>query len=484
MTTLSESELRMLPHLLEAAEAMEMPFWIQNYGDPDPLLASVSDAETRRYLQMNYGPWDRMKGEEPFLSGVGVKPPGANFYPADITVEEFKAAASVNHDLKSPFTMVRRDAAGDIISIPYHSFFKRYVQSAAEALHRSAELADSSNFQKYLQLRAEALLSDDYRDSDMAWMALKDNTLDILVGPMEIEDRLFGIKTAYAASILVKDWESSRRIQRYVEMLPWFQESLPVPEAYKKEKPGMDAQIDVYGVIRFAGLDRRDMPVGVAWPADEVVQLHKGTRYLLLKDVMQAKFDGILNPISNMFIANEGRSLINFQADFHFIMFHEIAHGLGIKHTVKSGRPVRESLGELHYAIEEGKANLLSQLMAIRLYESGKFNKYDLLGLYATALVRALYNYDGPQSVMQLNYFKEAGAYSREPETGRYKVHQENMLAAVNSLAERLLRLQGDGDYEKAQAFLEQYSHPDQELTSDITRQERAKLPIGLVMMD
>lgn len=466
--------------LEEAAEAMDMPFWVQNYGDPEPLLASIPEADVRRYVRLNYGPWDRMYGDEPLISGVGDRPLGANFYPADMTTAEFEASAAVNPALKSSFTMVRRDENRQLRAIPYHEFFEEHVQIAAEKLRQAAEVAESEEMRKFLKLRAEALLTDEYRASDYAWMELKDNSIELLLGPMEIEDRLFGIKTAYSASILFKDKESSARLSRYRDMLPRFQESLPVPAVYKQEKPGLEADLAVYEVIRFAGLDARDVPVGIAWPDDEEIQLRKGLRSLLLKDVMRAKFEGIFTPLAQLLIAKEQRQYVHFGARFNMVMFHEFAHGLGIKETINGRGLVREALGELQHAVEEGKADLVGLFMALQLFRWGQLKEEELLALYVTSLVSQLYNSDGTQAVMHLNYFLERGAYSRDPRTGTYQVHAERMPVAIESLAEKLLRFQGEGDRAGVQAFMKRYGRPDESLKQDIARMDSAGLPLGL----
>ena len=482
LSRLSNSERKMLPLLEQAAQAMERPFWIQNYGDPEPLLASIPEEAARRYVRMNYGPWDRMYQDEPILSGISSRPAGANFYPAGMTREEFETAVAQSPNLKSPFTMVRRGAADRLVAIPYHTFFQEHVRLAAQKLRQAAKLAESRDLQNFINLRAEALLTDDYHASDLAWTELQDNTLDILIGPMEIEDRLLGIKTAYAASLLIKDWQSGSSLRQYTELLPRLQASLPVPVAYRQQEPGLKSDLNVYEVVRFAGNDAFAKPSGVAWPDDEEIQLSKGTRSLLLRNVMQAKFEALLMPLADLMIASDQRANVTPEADFSFIMFHELAHGLGVKHTLSDGRLVREALGELHHAVEEGKADLVGLFIATQLHHWGHLSEPKLRDLYVTALVRLLYNYDGPQSVTRLNYFKERGAYSRDPKTGTYRIHPERMRPAIESLAERLLRLQGDGDYKGAQVFLARYGQTDEDLQHDIERLEAAKLPLGILL--
>lgn len=482
LNRLSENERKILPLLLQAAEAMEIPYWFQEYGNPEPLLASISDEEVRKYVQINYGPWDRMHGNEPIISGVGERPLGANFYPSDITQEEFDSAAAKNSKMKSPFTIIRRNLDGNLAAIPYHKLFREYVVQASEALNQAAELADNPTLQKFLKLRADALLTDNYRASDFAWMDSQDNSLELLIGPMEIEDRLFGIKTAYTGTILIKDKEASNKLARYKDLLPRFQRSLPVPEQYKEEHPGLASAIQVYDALYFAGLDACSIPVGVAWPDDEEIQLQKGVRSLLLKNVMRAKFDAIFTPIADLLIAKDQRQHVHFDGRFKFVMLHELAHGLGVKYTIKGHQTVGEALGDLDHSIEEGKADLVGLFIAIQLNRLGELTDKDLADIYISSLVSLLYNSDARQSVVRMNFFKKIGAYSRDKHAGAYRIHTEKMPDAVELLTENLLHLQITGNYEKAREFMEEYGKQDDELKLDMERMDSAKIPLGIIL--
>ncbi|MGB0717429.1 MAG: hypothetical protein ACPGXK_16250, partial [Phycisphaerae bacterium] len=240
---LSEQDRAMLPILIDAAKHMNEAFWIQAYGDRRQLLAGMPDADTRTFAEINYGPWDRLEDNEPFIPGVGPKPKGANFYPPDMTVEEFEAACANAADggalLKSPYTVVRRNKAGELYAIPYHEFFSHQVKPAAAKLLEASLLSSDPGLQVYLQLRSRALLNDRYFTSDLAWMDMKKNTIDVVIGPIEnYEDSLFGYKTAYEAYVLVKDLAWSERLSYYAKLLPDLQRSLPVDDAYKQESPG------------------------------------------------------------------------------------------------------------------------------------------------------------------------------------------------------------------------------------------------------
>ena len=215
LSVLSERERQMIPLLIEAGQAMEEIFWVQAYGDKDALMASIDDPGLRRFAEINYGPWDRLDANAPFIEGVGDKPSGANLYPADMTEEELDTAAADNPALKDLYTMVRRDDAGNLTATPYHEFFSEQMQVAAAKLRQAALLADEGGLRRYLELRADALLSCDYQPSDLAWMDMKDNTIDVVIGPIETyEDQLVGAKAAAETYVLIKDQAWSQRLAR------------------------------------------------------------------------------------------------------------------------------------------------------------------------------------------------------------------------------------------------------------------------------
>src|SRR5690606_26865951 len=246
MSALSDREQHVLSLLIDAADEMNEIYWQQAYGSRDSLLSTITDDATRQYVMINYGPWDRIADNEPFIEGVGPKPPGANFYPVDMTQEEFeRAAAGANGDaLRSLYTIVRRGTDGSLEAVPYHVAFREPTERAAAKLREAATYADDPGLRRYLELRADALLSDDYRASDMAWLDMKDNTIDVIIGPIETyEDQLFGYKASHEGLVLVKDREWSERLSRYAAMLPALQQGLPVDAKYRAEQPGTDSDL-------------------------------------------------------------------------------------------------------------------------------------------------------------------------------------------------------------------------------------------------
>jgi hypothetical protein len=491
---LTEKERRMIPLLIEAAKVMDDLYWQQAYGDRASLLAKITDPDTRRFVEINYGPWDRLDDNKPFVSGVGVKPLGANFYPSDMTKSQFEAAVSASPDaakqLKSLYTLVTRPPGGGLVAVPYHEAFAAPLKVAAGKLREAARLADDPGLRKYLELRAQALTTDEYRASDMAWLDMKTNTVDVVIGPIETyEDRLFGYKAAYEAYVLVKDKEWSRRLARYAVLLPELQKGLPVTEAYKKEKPGSDSDLNVYDTLYYAGdSNAGGKTIAINLPNDEEVQLKKGARRLQLKNTMRAKFDKILVPIANLLIAEDQRSNVKFDAFFADTMFHEVAHGLGVKNTLTGKGTVREAMKDQASGLEEGKADVLGLYLIDKLIERGEYRDGQLMDNYATFLAGIFRSIrfgaseaHGIANLVRFNYFAKMGAFSRDDKTGRYRVNADKMRAAVDSLSAKIIQLQGDGDYDGAVRFVQENGTLSPALKTDIERIGSAGIPLDVV---
>ncbi len=492
LSQLTENQRKMIPLLIQACQQMDEVFWKEAFGDRDAFLSSITDLDLRRYAEINYGPWDRLEGDKPFIEGYGPKPPGANFYPSDLTKEEFETAAqgANGEALRSLYTLVHRDDSGGLTAVPYHQAFAQHHQRAAELLRAAARLAESDSLKRYLELRAQALLTDQYRPSDLAWMEMKDNTLDVVIGPIETyEDQLFGYKAAHEGYVLVKDQEWSQRLARYSQLLPDLQRGLPVPEEYKRETPGTDSDLNAYDVVYYAGdCNAGSKTIAINLPNDEEVQLQKGTRRLQLKNAMRAKFDQILVPIAEELIDADQQSHITFDAFFANTMFHEVAHGLGIKETINGRGPVRQALKEQASALEEGKADVLGLYMVSSLAKDGELGDADLQDNYTTFLASIFRSIrfgassaHGRANLVRFNFFKEKGAFSKDAHTGRYRVDYDHLGQAVNALSEKILRLQGDGDYEGVAALMQQYGQLDAELQADLDRLADAGIPVDIV---
>lgn len=491
---LSAGEREMIPLLIEACQAMDEIFWEEAYGDKGKLLAGITDPTLRHFAEINYGPWDRLRENAPFLPDMGEKPLGAGYYPEDMSKEEFEKAAAESPEraaaLKSQYTVVRRDASGKLVTVPFHVAFKPQVEHAARLLQKCADLAEDAGLRKYLRLRAEALLTDDYRPSDLAWMDMKTNGVDVVIGPIEnYEDKLFGYKTTHEGFVLIKDKAWSAELARFAKFLPDLQRQLPVPAAYKAESPGTDSDLNAYDVVYYAGdCNAGGKTIAINLPNDEQVQLQKGTRRLQLKNAMRAKFDRILVPIADRLIAQDQRPHIQFDAFFSNVMFHEVAHGLGIKRTLDGRGTVREALRDQAGAMEEGKADVLGLYMVTKLHGMGELGQGDLLDNYVTYLAGLFRSVrfggadaHGRANLAQFNFFKERGAFSRDSTTGTYRVDLPKMQAAMNAYTETVLRLQGDGDYAGVTAFLPKAGEMDPQLKQDLAGLAGADIPTDIV---
>ena len=493
LSGLSDSTRAMIPHLIAAGRAMEGAYWTQaNTAPRDSLLAGLSEP-ARRYVAVNAGPWDRLDGNAPFLPGVGAKPPGAGFYPADLTKDELLAAADLypERDLTGLYTLVRRE--GDqLVSVPYHRAFADAHGRAAAHLRAAADLAQDPGLERYLRLRADALLTDDYRPSDLAWMDMTSNPLDVVIGPIETyEDQLAGFKASHEAFVLVKDQEWSDRLAGYARLLPALQAGLPVPDAYKAETPGTDADLGAYDVVFVAGdANAGSKTIAINLPNDEQVQLEKGSRRLQLKNAMRAKFDRILEPIADVVLPQDQRALVTFDAFFGNTMFHEVAHGLGIKQTVTSGGTVREALQDRASAVEEGKADVLGLYMVQQLIERGEWSEATLAEhevTFVASIFRSIRfgasSAHGRANLVRFNFFVEQRAVVPEgtPDGDVWRVVPERMAPAVEALAARLLTLQGDGDYDAVDAFVRQYGRTAPALAASLDRIAAAGVPVDVV---
>ncbi len=487
LSALSRNQKAMLPHLIKAADIMDDLFWFEAYGDKAVFLEKITDPEERLAALTNYGPWDRLGGNAPFIEGVGAKPAGANYYPADMTKEEFEAADLENKT--SLYTFIRRDSTGNLIAVPYHEIFREEVNTAAFHLEKASELADNDMFRLYLHSRAQALLNDEYQASDMAWLDMKTNMIDMVVGPIEnYEDQLFGYKTAHEAYILIKDLEWSQRLEKYAAFLPELQEGLPVADGYKKEKPGRDVELNAYEVIYYAGdCNAGSKTIAINLPNDEEVQLKKGTRRLQLKNAMRAKFEKILIPIADELIDESQRQHITFDAFFSNTMFHEVAHGLGIKNTLNGKGTVREALKELYSALEEGKADILGLYMIQQLHKKGELDGdiKDYYVTFMTSIFRSVRfgasSAHGKANMIRFNFFKEAGAFSKDSQTGRYKVNFEALEAATEDLCDVILTIQGDGDYARCAKLVEELGGIGSDLQADLDILTEKGIPVDVI---
>lgn len=486
LSWLTESEKKIIPILIEVAKIMDDLFWLQSFGNKESLLSGITDPATRQFILINYGPWERLNNNKPFIEGFKEKPKGANFYPTDMTKEEFE---QLSDTLKtSPYSIIKRDENGKLVVIPYSIAYKEKLQIAANLMKKAAEISENPEMKEYLNLRAEALLTDSYQPSDFKWMDMKNSNIDFVVGPIEnYEDALFGIKTSFESFVLVKDVEWSQKLQKFTALLPKLQSELPVEPKYKSETPGTESDMNVYEAIYYAGdCNAGSKTIAINLPNDEEVQAKKGSRRLQLKNSMKAKFDYIMKPIADVLISPEQRKYVKFNAFFENVTFHEVAHGLGIKNTINGKGTVREALKEQYAALEERKADILGLYLVTKLYEMGELNSGELMDNYVTFLSGIFRSCrfgassaHGKANMMQFYFFEKSGAFTRSEE-GFYSVNFEKMKEAVTNSIQLILRVQGDGDYETAKELIKNDGYIKAQLKKDLDKVNSLSIPVDI----
>ncbi|UTP72473.1 Zn-dependent hydrolase [Alteromonas sp. LMIT006] len=484
---LSDNQKEMIGLLIDASEIMDDLFWQQAFGeDKEAFLAKLTDPRVKHFASINYGPWDRLNADKPFLAGYEAKSSGAQFYPADITKDELLNSSL--GDKTGLYSVIERAENGELVAIPYHQKYATKLQQAASLLRQAAGLAEDPDFSNYLLLRADAFLSNQYQLSDLAWMDVKNNQIDVVIGPIETyEDQLLGARTSFESYVLIKDMAWSEKLAQFAQYLPELQRGLPVAEAYKAQMPGTNADLNAYDVIYYAGHSNAgSKTIAINLPNDEEVQLAKGTRRLQLKNAMRAKFDHILLPIADVLIVPEQRQHITFNAFFANTMFHEVAHGLGIKNVLNSDTTVREALQEHASALEEGKADILGLYMVEQLLEREVISEGVLEDYYVTFMAGIFRSIrfgassaHGKANMVRFNYFAEKGAFTRN-ELGQYAVDMPKMREAVNTLSNLILTLQGDGNYAGVASLVAAKGVIGTQLQADLSRLTDANISVDI----
>lgn len=488
---LDEPESRALNKLLDLSRTIDEIFLRQVSEENPSLRASLLQAagsrpdvaDAFRYFIINKGPWDRLKGNEPFI-GARQKPPGAAFYPADMTKEEFErwlaAHPEDRESFQGLFTVIRRD--GDrLVAIPYSKYYGAELAGVAKTLGEAAALTRSASLKKYLTLLASALLSDDYYASDLAWMDL-DSDIEVVLGPYEVyEDGLFNYKAAFEAFITVRDKAESAKLAAYAAHLPDMEKNLPIPEEHKNFNRRFESPIRVVQEVLTAGDARAGIQTSAFnLPNDERVRQAKGSKKVLLKNVMEAKFRGSGLPIAQRVLDPAQGAVLSFEAYFTHTLFHEMSHGLGPGIiTGPDGKKVesRLLLKNLYSTIEECKADVLGVWNILygldQKWLTAGFDQTALFATDAGLMFRSMrFGLDeahGGGTAVQWNWYREKRAI--EPfSSGRFRVRTEKVREAVRSLANELLEIEATGDFERARRLLERYGRMTPEIQATIGR--------------
>ena len=495
LSGLATEDRLVLAELVTAGRLMDEIFLRQVWTGNAELRAALDrlegpDAEAARaYFTVNFGPWDRLDEMEPFLDGTP-HPPGAGYYPDDMTAEELERWLSEHPEDEAAFrsltTVIRRQGA-DLVAVPYSSAYREWLEPAAAALRRAAAATGNDSLRRFLPSRAEAFGSDDYYESDVAWMDL-DSPVEVTIGPYETyEDGLFGYKAAFEAFVTVASAEESARLERFKALLPWLERNLPIPEEHKNLDRGSESPIRVVDVLYVGG----DSKAGVQTlafnlPNDERVREEKGSKKVLLRNVLQAKYDQILVPIAERVLPPADAERVSFDAYMAEVLHHELSHGLGPGKITLDGRDteVRLELKELYSTLEEAKADVMGVYDILALIEKGEIPpelRDSLEPTYVAGLFRSarfgVHEAHGRGVVSQFNYLLEKGALEVDGE-GRFRSVSERFDGAIEELLELMLMLQATGDYQGTVEFLDTYGVASDALLAAIDRLDEVPVDI------
>jgi len=473
-----DREYEALKYLVAASRVMDELFWKQAFRKGVEYRRRLEDPQTKterllaHYLKINYGPYDRLDNMQAFIE-TGPRPRGATFYPEDLTKEQFEAwiekHPSDKATFQSWFTVIRRKPdSKELVAIPYSSHYRDELKKAAELLNKAAGCVDNESFAKFLKSRAAAFLSNEYTQSDMDWMDVKDSRIEATIGPYEVyEDHLLNYKAAFESFITLRDAEQSAKLSKVAAYLTSMEKNLPIPDENKNFERGQMSPIVVADLIYSAGDTRAGVQtLAFNLPNDEVVREKKGSKKVMLKNVSQAKFDKILTPIAARVLDEKQLEHVSFDSYFNHTLMHEVSHGLGPGRIMHEGEkvPVNLVLGELYSSIEEAKADVLGLYNTLFLVSEGVLDEKLREGALVTFLAGVfrsvrfgIHEAHGRANLMAFNYMVDKGGYLFDPHEKRYSVDLEKAPAVVRELAREILMLQALGDYPKTKAFIERY---------------------------
>ena len=480
--SLTENEKQIVEIFFRIADITDNLFWMQTFGDK-ALMEAVEDPVAREFAMIQYGPWDRLDDNRPFIEGYGEKPAVCNYYPEDITEEEFDSFDDPDKD--SWYTVLRRNDDGSLKTVWYHEEYAAQVAEMCALLEQAAALAEDEGLKNYLLKRAEAFRTDDYLESDLAWMDMKDSRIDFVVGPIEsYDDKFRETKTSYESFILLKDEQRSKELTKFIAMLPELQKELPCAPEYKTFVPGTSSDLNVYDVVNYAGdCNAGSKTIAINLPNDERVHQMKGTRRLQLRNAMQAKFDKIMMPIGELLMEPSLAEHLKFDAFFWNVTFHEVAHGLGIKETINGKGSVDAVMGTEKTSWEEAKADILGLFMVCRLIEKGEITNItveDAITTYIAGIFRSVRfgaaSSHGNANMMCFNYMNKAGAFTRNSD-GIYTIDFAKAKEAINGWADLIITTQGDGNVEFAAKYRKENGSITPELQADLDRINAAGIP-------
>lgn len=482
VNNLNDKEKELVKIFFQVGEITDDLFWQQTFGDKSQ-LDTITDSYAKEFAMIHYGAWDRLDNNKPFLAGYGEKPAVCNYYPHDITAEEFDAFEDANKN--SWYTVIRRNEDGSLKSVWYHEAYAEEIGRICALLEKAVTLAEDPGLENYLEKRIEAFKTDDYLESDLAWMDMKDSKIDFVTGPIEsYDDKFQETKASYESFILLKDEARSKDLAKFVAMLPALQKELPCAPEYKTFVPGTSSDLNVYDAVYYAGdCNAGSKTIAINLPNDERVHALKGTRRLQLRNSMKAKFDKILMPIGQLIVTPEQQKYLNFDAFFWNVTFHEVAHGLGVKQTINTNESVDAVMGTEKTSWEEAKADILGLFMVTKLIEMGEITNItaeDAIATYIAGILRSVRfgaaSSHGKANMMCFNYMEKAGAFSRDAK-GQYVIDFGKAKEAMNGWAALILQTQGDGNVEFATKYRAENGGIAPALQADLDKINGAGIP-------
>lgn len=482
VNNLNNKEKELVKIFFQVGEITDDLFWQQTFGDKSQ-LDTITDSYAKEFAMIHYGAWDRLDNNKPFLAGYGEKPAVCNYYPHDITAEEFDAFEDANKN--SWYTVIRRNEDGSLKSVWYHEAYAEEIGRICALLEKAVTLAEDPGLKNYLEKRIEAFKTDGYLESDLAWMDMKDSKIDFVTGPIEsYDDKFQETKASYESFILLKDEARSKDLAKFVAMLPALQKELPCAPEYKTFVPGTSSDLNVYDAVYYAGdCNAGSKTIAINLPNDERVHALKGTRRLQLRNSMKAKFDKILMPIGQLIVTPEQQKYLNFDAFFWNVTFHEVAHGLGVKQTINTNESVDAVMGTEKTSWEEAKADILGLFMVTKLIEMGEITNItaeDAIATYIAGILRSVRfgaaSSHGKANMMCFNYMEKAGAFSRDAK-GQYVIDFGKAKEAMNGWAALILQTQGDGNVEFATKYRAENGGITPALQADLDKINGAGIP-------
>jgi hypothetical protein len=479
ISKLSSGDKKALEKIIEAARLMDPIYFRQVWsGNVDLLRKLESDTTTAgkerlHYFRLNMGPWSLLDNNEQFIEGVPKqKPEGANYYPDDMTKDEFnKWLATLSEKDKEKvtgfFSTVRRTPNNMLQIVPFSKEYQEWLKPASALLKEASVLTDNKTLKNFLATRADALLSDEYYASDVAWMELN-APVDLTIGPYETYmDEVFGYKAAFEVFVTLRDDVESAKLVKFSGYLQDIENNLPIDSKYRNSKLGAMSPIRVVDVVYAAGEGNRGVQTAAFnLPNDEKVVHEKGSKRVMLKNMQEAKFNKVLVPISKVVLDPEQQSKVSFEAFFTHILAHELVHGLGPHNIIVDGKAtnVRKELKDLYSAIEEAKADITGLFALQYLVDKGLLEKKMEEEMYTTYLASSFRSVrfgtneaHGKGVSMIFNYLTDEAAIWIDEKSGTFSIDETRIKKAVEDLTRILLTVEAEGSYNGAKEMLDKY---------------------------